>query len=315
MNPLDLLPIEILSIILVLVTKDMKNIAIIRCLSHQFDTIFEQHIKQIVFNYIKPKQLERYLESGSNTLYSTTTILEMCEKCTDNDLLKFTKLISLDSYKSTISDNSLQYFTNLTYLDINTQINITDQSIKNLVLLQKLFMYVNNIITDDSIKLLTNLTCLSIDYNKSITDRGICTLTKLKYLGLTGDKRITDFGLCQLTGLKSLLLKRNRNISTSGVLQLNLKSLALSNESLCILTTDMTQLKSLYLFGCKLPTDNLIGMLVNLRHLTISVTPQITIKSLSLLTNLKSLWSSSNILFKNLDLKLSLPKLTNITIF
>lgn len=313
-NYLEQIPPEILYIILIMVTRRINNITAVRCLSNTFNTIFEKHIKPHAFDVVLSKQLERYLKSGSTTLHGTVIVLELCKTCNDNDLIKFTKLRCVNSDFGNISDKSIRYMTKLSQLEIDSHSNITDISIKKLLRLRKLSIDFNKTITDNSIKLLTKLRWLSINSNKVITNHGISVLTNLKYLSLSGDQNITDNGLQYLTNLESLSLKRNKNISNDALKHLKLKSITLSDDSLCKLTPDMTYLSSLYLSGCRDITDDQLGKMTNLRLLSISDMPKITINSLSLLTNLTALWSFSNLLNKTI-IQQSIPKLTTIKIF
>ncbi len=313
MNPLEHIPIEILSIILLMVVQGIKNISTIRCLSHRFDTIFEQHIKQFVFNVIDATLCAEYLKFESNCLYDTTTDLALHSTCTDADLIKFTKLRRLNNYQfSKITDKSLQCMTNLTHLKLFPT-GITDECIKQLTKLQRLELNHNHRITDDSIKNLIHLDLLSLENNYLITDHGISTLTNLKCIGLINDDKITINGLRHLPKLAGLTLKNNGNISNEDVSQLKLESLLISTASKCKLTSDMTNLTSLYLMGHTTYTDDVLGKLTKLRQLTIvNDHLPLSAKTLSLLTNLNSLRCNEDDIRKHIGQLTHLTKLTRI---
>jgi Leucine-rich repeat (LRR) protein len=165
---------------------------------------------------------------------SQITSLRIPDYFNDKRLNYFTNLTSLDlSFNDIITNDGIKGLTKLTSLHLGMNKNITDNGIKYLTNLISLDLDYNKIITDYGIKGLTNLTSLDLDHNEFITDNGIKCLTKLIEFHLGDNKIIGNNGIKGLTNLTSLYLGWiNENITDDGIKSLtNLTSLRLSHNN------------------------------------------------------------------------------------
>ena len=135
-------------------------------------------------------------ENGMKLIYFSKTVnIEVIKR------YKSEYIIALNDIK--FYNNKLTPLTNITYLNLWENGNITDGGIKRLTNLIHLELWENGNITDRGIKPLINLTYLKIMYNNKITDDGIKPLVNLTFLYLEHNKNITNEGIKQLPKLKT----------------------------------------------------------------------------------------------------------------
>jgi hypothetical protein len=212
-------------------------------------------------------------------------------------------------------------FPNLTSLDLGKNSNITDASLRQLLMLRSLQLGENQRITYNSIQPLTNLTSLELGENQNIPNTSLRQLTTLEFLNgykvgvdtlildnsftdrilgqcknLTclhlgwNNKNITDASLQELTNLMSLNLGYNGKITDVSLQVLtNLASLdlGLNNNITDVCLQKLTNLTSLDLRENENITDAALGPLINLTKLNLQEnTNNITQEGLQHLTNL-----------------------------
>ena len=109
-----------------------------------------------------------------------------------------------------LKDDQLRPLTNLTYIRLDRNKNITDKGLEPLTNLTYLYLRDNIKITDKGLEPLTNLTYLHLYMNRNITDKGLEPLTNLTYLNLYMNRNITDKGLEPLTKLEKCYVNYRR---------------------------------------------------------------------------------------------------------
>jgi Leucine-rich repeat (LRR) protein len=149
-----------------------------------------------------------------------------------NDNCKIILIISNFDYPNfnMITNQELHKLINLKYLDLsdNRRLDskffefsdnkhIIDEEIKNLTNLTTLNLFSNINITDEGIKNLTNLTSLNLHNNFKITNNGITKLTNLTILNLCNNPMITEEGIKNLHKLTRVNVMHNRIITDERV--------------------------------------------------------------------------------------------------
>lgn len=232
-----------------------------------------------------------------SSLFMTEWLMK--HKITDDGLKGLFNIRTLVMTDMTgVTDNGIKQLTGITSLRISGMGHLTDNAIKDLVQLEMLcFDSANCRITDSGLKTLLNLTALSPPKGATITNECLVQLIHLKALSLAYNYTITDDGLLPLTRLKNLDLsgKVNAINGTSFVflasrlttLMVNDKNFRIKDEHITLLT----KLRHLHLEDNHYISNATVTVLTNLRSLFInSATQQITPDCrISLLTNLTTL--------------------------
>lgn len=218
--------------------------------------------------------------------YFSENVLRLCLKnvshkksikIDDKKLKKLTFINRLMlTRNSNITDESVKELSCLRKLFIlNCGAQITDKSISKLTQLDDLLLDGDDIplITDNSLSLLTNLRCLTLSGdNIGVTNKSVCMLTQLNYLNLSFSNNITDSAILFLTSLSGLNLYGNKNITDLGLSALT----NLTYVNLCYCSDKIT--------------DSSVQKLTNLRSIKLARNyGKITYSSISLLTNLTDL--------------------------
>lgn len=231
-----------------------------------------------------------------------------------------------------ITDEMLQHFKYLTYLDIEENDDITGEGIKYLINLRTLNAN-STLITDEALKNL-QLHELKINFNENITDAGIAHLPLRKLHAKCTN--ITNVAIAKMN-LNTLDASFNSSITDEVVMKLELSCLYAANNinitnkslSKCLRKLDCSydctitnegingltnlevlivnynnkitndaiknlQLKRLYACSTLGIDDEGIAHMTNLQHLAISHNSNVTDKSVIKLTSLKTLYASGN---------------------
>lgn len=188
------------------------------------------------------------------------------------DIFRFlTQLTKLKIQSESLNDNSLPYFSNLVYLDIQFNSNVTNQSIKNLTQLTHLDISYTSQIDHEGIIGLTNLTFLNVsEIDIPIQNVGIQNLTRLTWLGLSSNQSLTDESIWNLTNLTSLSLLYQKGITDNALKRL-------------------TRLIYLDITANSFITDDGLSHLTNLTDLRLASNHHISDRAMFQLTNLRTL--------------------------
>jgi len=209
---------------------------------------------------------------------------------------EFTNLTNLDLSSNNFSNEQLQYLENLTNLEVLRldSNNLSDlKAIANLTKLRELSLN-NNQIEDISILAnLTQLESLSLNYNSVSAIEVVKKLTNLKEIYLDGNK-ISGLGaIATLTKLE-ILSGNDNEIATlddfihnlSQLRYLSLRNNQIKAEKMRPLVK-LTQLQEVHLDGNQISDVRFLGVLSELRILTLTNNPITDSEPLNSLTNLE----------------------------